>query len=159
MTWVKVFKNGPSKICGWQPLRNLKWYGLQAGCLPRNLLVPFLNILTHILLLFCFLNYNLLILVSKQDFSCAQFYFNRGFPSTLSNIYKNPPKYPFALEVLFSSSCNTFQKVLKKKNLKEDSTKKIEPIFLCYWPWGGTEKMVEEKAKLMKKKQLKDLAW
>ena len=24
--WVKVFKNGPSKICGWQPLKNLKWY-------------------------------------------------------------------------------------------------------------------------------------
>ena len=26
--WVKVFKNGPRKICGWQPLKNLKWYGL-----------------------------------------------------------------------------------------------------------------------------------
>ena len=25
-TWVKVFKNGPSKICGRQPLKNLKWY-------------------------------------------------------------------------------------------------------------------------------------
>ena len=24
----KVFKNGPSKICGKQPLKNLKWYGL-----------------------------------------------------------------------------------------------------------------------------------
>ena len=23
-TWVKVFKNGPSKICGRQPLKNLK---------------------------------------------------------------------------------------------------------------------------------------
>ena len=23
-----VFKNGPSKICGRQPLKNLKWYGL-----------------------------------------------------------------------------------------------------------------------------------
>ena len=22
--WVKVFKNGPSKICGSQPLRNVK---------------------------------------------------------------------------------------------------------------------------------------
>ena len=26
--WVKIFKNGPSKICGRQPLKNLKWYGL-----------------------------------------------------------------------------------------------------------------------------------
>ena len=26
--WVKVFKNGPSKICGRQPLKNLKWHGL-----------------------------------------------------------------------------------------------------------------------------------
>ena len=26
--WVKVFKNGPSKICGRQHLKILKWYGL-----------------------------------------------------------------------------------------------------------------------------------
>ena len=26
--WDKVFKNGPSKICGGQPLKNLKGYGL-----------------------------------------------------------------------------------------------------------------------------------
>ena len=26
--WVKVFKNEPSKICGKQPLKNVKWYGL-----------------------------------------------------------------------------------------------------------------------------------
>ena len=26
--WIKVFKNGSSKICGRQPLKNLKWYGL-----------------------------------------------------------------------------------------------------------------------------------
>ena len=26
--WDQVFKNGPSKICGRQPLKNLKWYGL-----------------------------------------------------------------------------------------------------------------------------------
>ena len=25
--WKKVFKNGPSKICGRQPLKNLKGYG------------------------------------------------------------------------------------------------------------------------------------
>ena len=30
---VKVFKNGPSKICGKQPLKNLKCYGLpQQNC-------------------------------------------------------------------------------------------------------------------------------
>ena len=26
--WEKVFKNGPSKICGRQPLKNLKEYAL-----------------------------------------------------------------------------------------------------------------------------------
>ena len=26
--WVKVFKNGPSKLCGKQPSKSLKWYGL-----------------------------------------------------------------------------------------------------------------------------------
>ena len=26
--WDKVFKNGPSKVCGRQPLKDLKWYGL-----------------------------------------------------------------------------------------------------------------------------------
>ena len=26
--WDKVFKNEPSEICGRQPLKNLKWYGL-----------------------------------------------------------------------------------------------------------------------------------
>ena len=28
LIWNKVFKNGPSKICGRQPLKNLKGYGL-----------------------------------------------------------------------------------------------------------------------------------
>ena len=27
ITWLKVFKNGRSKICGRQPLKNLKGYG------------------------------------------------------------------------------------------------------------------------------------
>ena len=26
--WGKVFRNGPSEICGRQPLKNSKWYGL-----------------------------------------------------------------------------------------------------------------------------------
>ena len=39
----KAFKNRPSKICGRQPLKKLKWYGLLKGCLPQNLLAPFLN--------------------------------------------------------------------------------------------------------------------
>ena len=48
----KVFKNGPSKICGRQPLKNMKRYGLfkqttsfqmVKGCLPQILLRPFLN--------------------------------------------------------------------------------------------------------------------
>ena len=31
--WDKVFKNGPSKICERQPLKDLKGYGLLKGCL------------------------------------------------------------------------------------------------------------------------------
>ena len=44
--WVEVLKNGPSKICGKQPLKNLRWY----GCLTQILLGPFLNTLIHVLL-------------------------------------------------------------------------------------------------------------
>ena len=32
--WVKVFKNGPSKICGKQPLKKLKEYGLPKQTIP-----------------------------------------------------------------------------------------------------------------------------
>ena len=28
VNWVKVFKNGPSRNCGRQPLKNFKRYGL-----------------------------------------------------------------------------------------------------------------------------------
>ena len=45
--WVKAFENRPSKICGRQPLKNLKWYGRnpshvtgQSTCLlkiPQNI--------------------------------------------------------------------------------------------------------------------------
>ena len=35
--WDKVFKNGPSKTCGRQPLKNLKGYGLlQADHTPSK---------------------------------------------------------------------------------------------------------------------------
>ena len=55
--WDKVFKNGPSKICGGHPIKNLKGYGLVSrtypfklfkGCLLHILLDPFLNTLFHI---------------------------------------------------------------------------------------------------------------
>ena len=37
--WDKIFKNEPSKICGRQPLKNLKGYGLlQAGHIPSYFL-------------------------------------------------------------------------------------------------------------------------
>ena len=46
----QIFKNGPSKTCGRQPLKNLKEYGLLKqsfkGCLPQILLDPFLNTLS-----------------------------------------------------------------------------------------------------------------
>ena len=54
ITRNKVFKNEPSKICGRQPLKSLKWYGLLVyhfkffkGCLPQILLGPFLNTFSH----------------------------------------------------------------------------------------------------------------
>ena len=38
LKWVKVFKNGPSKVCGRQPLKNLKGYGLKGMvCLPLQI--------------------------------------------------------------------------------------------------------------------------
>ena len=51
--WDKVFKNGPSKICGRQPLKNLKGYGLLPfkflkGYHPQILLGPSLNTLSHL---------------------------------------------------------------------------------------------------------------
>ena len=57
----KVFKNGPRKICGWQPLKIFKEYGLLSrpysfkafkGCLPQILLGPFLNTFSHMFLSF-----------------------------------------------------------------------------------------------------------
>ena len=46
--WDKVFKNGPSKICGRQPLKNLKdSIKFFKGGLPQILLGPFLNFLYH----------------------------------------------------------------------------------------------------------------
>ena len=40
----KVFKNGSNKICGRQPLENMKGYGL----LKPTILGSFLNALSHI---------------------------------------------------------------------------------------------------------------
>ena len=48
--WVKVFKNGPSKICEKQPLKNLKRFKFLKGCLPQIFLGPLLNTLIHIVL-------------------------------------------------------------------------------------------------------------
>ena len=44
----KIFTNGPSKICGRQPLKNLKGYGLLKQKIPKIVLGSFLNILSHI---------------------------------------------------------------------------------------------------------------
>ena len=52
-TWDKLFKIGPSKIRGRQPLKNLNEYDLLRqtisleGCLPQIFLGPLLNTLTH----------------------------------------------------------------------------------------------------------------
>ena len=38
--WVKVFKNGPSKICGRQSLKKLKWSNVKEdGALPPDVIV------------------------------------------------------------------------------------------------------------------------
>ena len=51
--WIKVFKNGPSKICGRQPLKHLNWYGLPKQPYHfkflKDIFYEFLNALTHIL--------------------------------------------------------------------------------------------------------------
>ena len=49
--WDKVFKNGPSKICGRQPLENLKWYDLlkQTICLQRFWRLSYTNFTWSIL--------------------------------------------------------------------------------------------------------------
>ena len=46
---TKVFKNGPSKICGRQPLKKLNRYPFKFlnGWLSQILLGPFLNALAH----------------------------------------------------------------------------------------------------------------
>ena len=36
--WDKIFKNGPSKICGGQPLKKLKGYGLLKLCIIHCLM-------------------------------------------------------------------------------------------------------------------------
>ena len=55
--WVKVFKSGPIKIYGRQPLKNSKWYGLHKqtvllqifkGYIPQILLALFLITLINI---------------------------------------------------------------------------------------------------------------
>ena len=46
--WDKVFKNGPSKIYGRQPLKDfLKAVRFFKGCLPQILPGPFLNTLSQ----------------------------------------------------------------------------------------------------------------
>ena len=61
--WDKVFKNGPSKICGRQPLPYP--FKLFKGYLPQILPGPFLNTWTHMiyflrgLLDFCVLLFDL----------------------------------------------------------------------------------------------------
>ena len=46
--WDKIFKSGPSKICGRQPLKNLNFhFRFLKGCLPQILLGPSFNTLSH----------------------------------------------------------------------------------------------------------------
>ena len=45
--WVRVFKNGPSKICGRQPKQTF-FFKFFKGYLPQVLLGPFLNTFSQI---------------------------------------------------------------------------------------------------------------
>ena len=45
--WVRAFKNGPSKICGRQHLKNVKWYGLPGRLSSTNFTWSVLEYLTH----------------------------------------------------------------------------------------------------------------
>ena len=51
--WDIVFKNGPNKICGRQPLKNLKGYPFKffKGFLPQILFGQFLSFLSHIIMI------------------------------------------------------------------------------------------------------------
>ena len=53
ISWGKVFKNEPSKICGRQPLSRPYQFEFLKGCHPQLLLVSFLNTLSHMSLYFC----------------------------------------------------------------------------------------------------------
>ena len=71
--YMNVFKNGPSKVCGRQHLKNLKWHvclEFFKGCLPQILHNLLLNTLSHIYQQFCediwFLIVNLIELVSYR---------------------------------------------------------------------------------------------
>ena len=62
--WDNVFKNEPSKICGRQPLKKLKWYGLFnqmfLQCLISNLFVVLkYEAMMHLFVLVCFFFSNL----------------------------------------------------------------------------------------------------
>ena len=73
--WVKAFKNGSSKICGRQPLKNSKWHHFKffKGCLPQVLLGPFLNTLTQIFLLTVVFKSSQHIFLEKAYFSKTLF--------------------------------------------------------------------------------------
>ena len=96
----KVFKTGLSKICGRQPLKNLRGYGLFKffkGCLPHILLGPFLKTLSH------FITRNEILIVKmtamKQHsqwvsfwgfsyFTRISIFITRDWPDTLLKIFK-----------------------------------------------------------------------
>ena len=67
--WEKVFKNGPGKICGMQPLKNLKGVWLLKQTVPlqilkahaQMLLGPFFNTFFHF-------NFVCFMIVTKTDF-------------------------------------------------------------------------------------------
>ena len=81
VTWVKVFKNGPSEICGRQPLNNLKClyhFKYFKSCLPQLLLAFYLNTWTHISISF-------LKPRSKQSFANPSIYLSQDVGWSESN--------------------------------------------------------------------------
>ena len=65
--WDNVFKNRSSKICGRQPLKNLRWGLFFKGCHPQILLGPFLNTFSHMSQLWVCRNHWTFFLIFKMQ--------------------------------------------------------------------------------------------
>ena len=85
LTRVKVFKNWPSKICGRQPLKNLKWYRFPKHQIisSKRLATIFQEFSTQNLIL---LHWSTVIILDLKRILFS-------FVSVISGIFYSPPIY------------------------------------------------------------------